>query len=103
MQCWPNKVMNLDLSGVSICSRSLYVYKTKSQESTGESLFYLSYGHKARLQTESVLDVPPSSYLIDCEDYQVELVRGLFSACLSIISSYLFLCFVKVLKLAVNN
>ena len=58
----------------------LFAYRTKPHESKGESPFYLLYGRNARLPTESVLNTPPSPYLVDCEDYQVELAQGLSSA-----------------------
>ena len=58
----------------------LFAYRTKPHESTGESPFYLLYGRDGRLPTDSVLDTPSSPYLVDSEDYQVELARGLSSA-----------------------
>ena len=38
------------------------------------SPFFLVYGRDARLPTEST---PPSHYLVDSEDYKVELAGGL--------------------------
>ena len=42
-----------------------------------ESSFFLLYGREARLPADSVLDSLPSPYVVDCEDYQTELARGL--------------------------
>ena len=57
----------------------LFSYRTKSHESTRESPFYLLYGCDARLPTATV-DMPPSPYTVDLDDYKVELTRGLASA-----------------------
>ena len=54
----------------------LFAYRTKPHESTGESPFYLLYGRDARLPTEGLLDTPPGPYMVDCEDYQVEVGAG---------------------------
>lgn len=37
------------------------------------------YGRDARLLKDSVLDMAPSPYSVDSEDYRVELVKGLSS------------------------
>lgn len=58
----------------------LFAYRTKPHESTGESPFFLVYGRDSRLPTDTVLDTPPSPYLVDSDDYKVELARGLSSA-----------------------
>ena len=58
----------------------LFAYWTKPHESTKEAPFFLVYGRDARLPTESVLDTPPSPYLVDSEDYKVELAGGLVKA-----------------------
>ena len=58
----------------------LFAYRTKPHDSTGEAPFFLVYGRDARLPTDSVLDTHPSPYLVDCDDYKVELGRGLSAA-----------------------
>ena len=54
----------------------LIANQTKPHMST-ESPFYLLYGRDARLPTEMVLDMIPSPYVGDCEDYCQELTRGM--------------------------
>ena len=46
----------------------------------GRVPFISCIGRDARLPTATVLDTPPSPYIVDLDDYKVELTRGLASA-----------------------
>ena len=54
----------------------LYAYRVTAQESTRESPLY---GRDARQLLEEALDCPTSAYMIDLDDYKLELVQGLAS------------------------
>lgn len=51
----------------------LFAYRSSVQESTKESPFFLLHGRDPRLPTETVLSKPVSPYLVDVEDYRMEL------------------------------
>ena len=57
----------------------LFAYQTKPHESTGESPFFLLYGHDARIPCESTLSMT-CSLSVDIDDYKSELVHGLSEA-----------------------
>ena len=58
----------------------LFAYRTKIQESTRESLFFLLYGRDPRLPTTSALELPRPVYTVDLDDYKSELVTCLVKA-----------------------
>lgn len=58
----------------------LFAYRTKPHESTGESPFFLLYGHDARIPCESTLSTTCTVYQVDINDYKSELVHGLSEA-----------------------
>ena len=60
--------------------RLLFAYRTKSHESTKESPFFLLYGRDARIPTDEALTFEKSPYLIDTDDYKIELMRSLTEA-----------------------
>ena len=60
--------------------RLLFAYRTKVHETTNESPFFLLYGRDARIPTESTLDYQKSTYLVDCDDYKIELMDSLSEA-----------------------
>ena len=60
--------------------RLLFAYRTKVHETTNESPFFLLYGRDARIPTESTLDYQKSPYLVDCDDYKIELMDSLSEA-----------------------
>lgn len=51
----------------------LFAYRSCIQQSTGESPFDLTYGRDLRLLTEEALGVQIDRWLVDIEDYKVEL------------------------------
>ena len=58
----------------------LFVYRTKPHDSTGESPFYLLYGHNAWIPTEAALYASSTLHMLDATDYRTELVTGLSAA-----------------------
>ena len=58
----------------------LFAYRASAQESTKESPFFLLYGRDPRIPTESALSYERSPYVIDPEDYKVELMSNLTDA-----------------------
>ena len=58
----------------------LFVYRTVIQESMKESPFYLLYGRDPRLPGGSLLDQSWTTYLVDVDDYYMELVVNLKKA-----------------------
>ena len=58
----------------------LFAYRTKPRESTGQSPFFLLYGHDARIPCESTLSMTRTAYQVDIDDYKSKLLHGLSEA-----------------------
>ena len=55
----------------------LFAYRASAQASTRESPFFLVYGRDARLPTETVLSHVRNPYMVDIDDYKVDLLANL--------------------------
>ena len=58
----------------------IFTYHTKPHDSTGESPFYFLCGRDTRIPTELALSTERTPYQVDIDDYQTELVHGLYEA-----------------------
>lgn len=58
----------------------LFAYRTKPQDSTGESPFFLLYGRDAKLPTETALSKTLIPHQEDLDDCRASLVAGLSEA-----------------------
>ena len=57
-----------------------HMAKVSAQESTCESPFFLMFGRDPRQPSEETLRCPSSDYIVDLDDYNSELVYGLYDA-----------------------
>ena len=55
----------------------LFAYRVSAQASTRESPFFLVYGRDARVPTETVLSHVRNPYMVDIDDYKVDLLANL--------------------------
>lgn len=53
----------------------LFAYRAPLQASTGESLFFLLYGHDSQLPTELALSPPTSRDSVELDDYKPTMVK----------------------------
>ena len=58
----------------------LFAYRTSLQESTGESPFFLLYGHNPEMPTDAALQLPVIRNMLDLDDYCSELVARMSTA-----------------------
>ena len=58
----------------------LYAYRVSVQESTRESPFFLLYGRDPALPTSDTLSRERTPYIVDLDDYKLDLTTGLADA-----------------------